>query len=363
MHLVLNERYVIYGHRGTNSQQINRDVCSFSFNVHGQEQLLKALLQEESGGPEALVGSVKRKSKQYDVTGEGIPGVKVIAEGTSGVLDTMTDANGQFAFSNIPPGSYHVHIESRDLLQDEFEWPRGPQEVPIGGCSEKHLYAWADGRVSGTVYDQNRKPIPGIPVQAFAFNDKNELETQSLREAITDQEGRYTLRGLPGGQFVIGVNGDKYEDKLPYPPTFYPKAREREHAQPLLLAELEQKSDINLSLAPAREQTVITIDVKDEDGNPVVVGSASIEDETGVQRFFFMQPDKEKSGMFKVTVYRGENYILNLSKFTTSMRPDGKTCCSTRQWTGKETLSTLNAPEVHVTVILREIPMPTGGNR
>jgi hypothetical protein len=356
MHLELNNRYVVYGKRGKEPLQVTRDICMPSFNVRGQELLLNALIQAEAGGPSTLIGSVCRKKEKYGYNNEGVANVLVIAEGKQGRFETVTDPSGQFAFHNILPGSYKVRFESEDLLPEE-EWPEGPSLVPIAGGTEKKFLAWPNGTISGTVRDPNGLPLPGIPVQAFAFDQKSELQSMPLHEAMTDKDGRYALKGLPGGWYVIGVNGEKYRDRLPYPPTFYPRAKRSENAERVFLAELEQRSGIDLSVLLARDQTVIEIDARNADGSPLAVSSAIVENDEGIQRYVFSDPDKNKSGKFKVTVYRGENYILKLSKIISDRKPDGKTCCFTRQWTGEARILGLNSSKAHLKVVLHETPM------
>ena len=60
MRLQKGERYVIYGTR-EDSGRIRRNSCSFSFAVTGNEALLSAIRDAESGGTARLVGKVELK--------------------------------------------------------------------------------------------------------------------------------------------------------------------------------------------------------------------------------------------------------------------------------------------------------------
>jgi hypothetical protein len=343
--LKLNERYVIYGRHGEKHNQIFPDVCSFTFNVKGSESLLKALLQEEAGGPSILVGNIWKK-------GGRIPGLKVIAEGKKRTFETYADESGQFEFQSIIPDSYKVRIESEDYFQtDLVEWER-ISEVGPGRCATKTIYATINGQISGTVHDRKGMPLSGVSVEAYVSDENSELDSDSKRKAITDAEGKYTLKGLENGHYAVGVNGDEYEDKSPYPPAFYPDSKGREHAGTISLSEFERKTGVDLVLEKPRAQTVLIISAYDEKGASVPEFNLRITNSAGVERYHFNM-DKNAPIPLKIRVYQGENYCLELSIEETGKKPDGG-CCMIRRWIGKQELLNLNTPELPIHVTLHE---------
>jgi len=231
MRLQKDESYVIYGRSVTGTQNhVSRDWCSFSFQVHGNELLLAALRQMELKGDARLVGKVQMMYKEYDVSGEGAAGVSVVATSGEAKLATVTNANGEFEFSSVAPGQYHLEVPSPDFFADQFRWPRVDPRVAASSCGYQNLFVWPNGRIEGTVRSSDGKPIEGVPVQVFTKDRHGEIDHSPLRQEKTDANGHYALSGLPAGEFVVAVNGEKYDDRTAWPPRFYPGTPNRDSA-------------------------------------------------------------------------------------------------------------------------------------
>ena len=98
----------------------------------------------------------------------------------------------------------------------------------------------------------------------------------------TDDYGKFTLRKLPPGDYVVAVNGDKYDDKSPFPPTFYPDAQSREKAGRVVIPETESKDGIDLVLPPPRSPVTVIIEASYPDGKAAVGAGVSTYDASGV---------------------------------------------------------------------------------
>lgn len=80
MPLRKGERYMIYGSPvAGRAGVVQRNACSFSFAVRGNERLLAALRKAERGEGGELAGAVRVKTEQYRVGSEGAAGVRVVA--------------------------------------------------------------------------------------------------------------------------------------------------------------------------------------------------------------------------------------------------------------------------------------------
>lgn len=116
--------------------------------------------------------------------------------------------DGTFTLQQVTPGTYRVHL---------WEIPRGsyvksvryggvdvtPVSVPMpdpasGAVLEVEVAA--DGAVlSGVVEDAAGKPHPGAAVRLWAGPDESEISGF----AITDQDGRFEIRGIAPGEYCI----------------------------------------------------------------------------------------------------------------------------------------------------------------
>ncbi len=64
--------------------------------------------------------------------------------------------------------------------------------------------ALAQGRIDGTIVDENDNPVAGATVKVES------QRVTAVREATTDSDGRFVMLGLQSGQFAFSVSADGY---------------------------------------------------------------------------------------------------------------------------------------------------------
>jgi hypothetical protein len=360
MRLERDEEYVIYGTRDKNRPDlVHRDACSFSFAVSRNETLLNALRQAEAGGPSTLLGRVHKKKDQYGVGQPIGAGIRVVAERDGERLETITADGGEFEFSGIAPGQWRLRVDSPGLIElTKDQWPREPLTVPAGGCEVSSLTVAADGRIGGTVRDEAGKPIQGVPVQAFAMDSKGEIDTQPYLEATTDKDGRYTIAPLPAQEYVVGVNGEEYHDRLAYPPDYYPNTGRRDEATRLVLGEAEQRNDIDLVLAQPRLGATLIVEAVLEDGTPVEGGYAKALNLDGIDRAF---TQASSDSILRIPLWVGESYTIEAGHFDAyaSQTDDGAFRHSIDEWEGTTGVIQPTSGETRIRVILHPVSSPS----
>jgi hypothetical protein len=360
MRLAKDERYVIYGSRDAKRKDlIHYHACSYSFNLRGNERKLDGLRQVEAGGPPKLLGKVYTRTTRYSWEANGPAGLTVIAQGAGFRQETKTQSDGQFEFATLPPGEYSLSIPSPDFFLDSDDYLANKTvNLPARGCADQSLYVWQNGRIVGIVRSQKGEPIEGVPVQVFAFNAKNVLETQKLREQKTDLAGRYEIKGLPPGDYVIGVNAEKYSDTLPYSPTVYPGRSDRDEAERIHVGAAETRTGIDLALHPPREKAALLIEIVFEDDTPAPDAGANIQDPTGVQRFSLNgnRDANNKERVRRIDVFRGESYQMKAFNFKVQASDSGNSAkMSTQEWRGESGLIPMDAPEKRVRIVLHPV--------
>ncbi len=366
MRLQKDERYVIYGTATDSSDRVSRNFCSFSFRVAGNETLLAALREEEAQGKPRLAGKVQLRTSQFDASGNGVGGVRITAAGGGTKLDAITSSNGEFELRDIPIGKYHLSVSSPEYVEDQDRFPREDPVVGSGSCEYQNLYVWPDGRIAGSLTDETGKPLGDVTVQAFARDRRGELGTSPIKEGVSAADGSYVIRGLPAGDFVIGVNGEKYDDESPWPPVFYPQTTNRDSAQWLHLDQGLRQTGINLQLASPRKLAILHIETVFEDGSPAFGAGANVENLEGIQRFFVLGLDKQtgksdQKSVHDVNVYMGETYRIR--GFLFEIKSEGETVAAgqrfhmhVRSWKGLSAPVEMTAPEARVRVVLVEEP-------
>jgi len=366
MRLQKDERYVIYATASGSSGRVSRNFCSFSFLVAGNEALLAALREEQAQGKPRLVGKVQLRTSQFDAGGNGVGGLRVTATGDGTKLDAITRSNGEFELRDVPVGKYHLSVSSVDYIEDQDRFPREDPTVRSGLCEYQNLFVWPDGRIAGSLSDANGKALSGVTVQAFARDRRGELGTSPVKAAVSADDGSYVIRGLPAGDFVVGVNGEKYDDKAPWPPMFYPRTANRDSAQWLHLDQGQRQAAIDLQLASPRKIAVLHIETVFEDGSPAFGAGANVENLEGIQRFFVLGLDKrtgenDQKSVHDVNVYMGETYRVR--GFLHEVKSESDTVAvgqpirmNVRSWKGLSAPVEITAPELRVRVVLAEEP-------
>jgi len=104
---------------------------------------------------------------------------------------TVTTEDGSFELPGLEPGQYALWVESAEGT--------GFQQDVAAGASSVVLLMGPGVRLSGTVTDDAKAPVPGALVTAIFSAHSRFFET------VTDAHGRYELGPLPGGALVIVI--------------------------------------------------------------------------------------------------------------------------------------------------------------
>jgi len=179
----------------------------------------------------------------------------------------------------------------------------GLVDVSKNSCRIWDPAMWPAGRVKGTIRNRDGKPLSGVTVQAFAFDDKDKRESSPLRVAKTALDGAYTLEPLPSGKYVIGVNGEMSKDEDVYPPTFYSGAKA------IYLSESGTLAGIDITLPAGRKAGQLHVTVLGPDGRPHSGATVYLENLEGEQRWFSNDPS-DAYGEVRAPVYLGERYVV-----------------------------------------------------
>ena len=130
---------------------------------------------------------------------EGLNGVTVTLSGT-GASETLTDGNGQYAFTGLRAGNYTVEISGFD-----------DEDVSFGSPSSSATVAVGESKVVS--FEGTYLRTSGILGQITAGNQPQEGVTVSLqgrgenRSMTTNSAGQYAFDELRSGDYAIGISG------------------------------------------------------------------------------------------------------------------------------------------------------------
>jgi hypothetical protein len=160
-------------------------------------------------------------------------GAITIEEGFSTL--THVNADGSFEWKNVPAGHYSVQISDASAMPDWFLKSVAAAGAVAdsgfsvsGGATTLDLVASANGAVvegvatnqdgaqqDGSEQDRTGKDEPVADVVVVAVPEARfRSHPDRYRKAVTDQSGRFTLRGLPPGDYTLfaweSVDGEAY---------------------------------------------------------------------------------------------------------------------------------------------------------
>ena len=136
------------------------------------------------------------------------------------------NAAGSFEWKNVPAGHYSVQISDASAMPDWFlkSVAAGGRDVADSGFSvsggatavDLLIIASANGAVAdGVATNQKDEPVADAVVVAVP-EARFRSHPDRYRKALTDQRGRFNLRGLPPGDYTLfaweSVDGEAYID-------------------------------------------------------------------------------------------------------------------------------------------------------
>lgn len=117
------------------------------------------------------------------------------------ILNTVTDANGSYSFTNLPDGNYTITVEKPTFLTQTSNGIIAPgQTIAVDAIS---LVNAPPASLQGTVSLNTGAGIPGVTV---TITDR--LGTKST---LTESQGNYLISGVVDGNYTITFSGQNLQ--------------------------------------------------------------------------------------------------------------------------------------------------------
>jgi carboxypeptidase family protein len=193
---------------------------------------------------------------------------------------TTTDAGGQYEFSKLPAGRYHLTAMKGGYVSLEFGQRRSvesgkPIEVRDGQTVEHVDFSLPRGGVmTGRVVDEFGEPSVNVSVapMRYQFDNRGRRRLTPAGGATTNDLGEFRLFALaPADYYLLVTFPGEFSDsndRATYAPIYYPGTADPDLAERLTVVSGQTVTDLSLTLLPVRTVRVSGTAV-DSNGRPL----------------------------------------------------------------------------------------------
>lgn len=150
------------------------------------------------------------------LAGRGCPGGRAWLEDRHERPEPI-DESGEFVFPALDPGEHTIHVHCPGLVSPGKLPPVQIERTPVTGL---HWELAAGRTISGTVVDEQGRPVPALAVSAGTASSDLvvDLAGKTGVDANTDGAGRFEITGLSPGAFIVSTSdrpGTRMSVELP----------------------------------------------------------------------------------------------------------------------------------------------------
>jgi hypothetical protein len=307
--------YLVYAQKDGPSGRMTVSTCSRTSMLESAAADLAYLRTAlTSGAPLGRVAGtislVSRNLATGSETRRPAARIPVIVEREAATSRAATDARGRFEIVGLQPGSYEVRLDLPET-QSGLVDPAVVELRDARGCVETSGTVINDGRISGRVVDSNGRPVPGLTVDLTVPAGIDEPFGSERIRAVTDADGRYELRRVPAGRFVVGVNTQRDSKReLPGPRVFHPGVEAIAAATRVALAAGARLTLPDLRLPVGAAPVRVTGIVVDANGVPAIGANVYLKS-AAEEAHILGEPIKTDSmGRFALAAFDGFEYLI-----------------------------------------------------
>jgi protocatechuate 3,4-dioxygenase beta subunit len=275
------QRWLFYAYYDKKSKTWSIYGCDRSQQLKGiTEDLLYLQALPASAQKTRIAGELKHYEDD-PVEGfepvRNIIGAKVKIVGEKKTYEVFTDKNGIYEIYGLPPGQYSIEPETPLSLRVRFPIVYGDSVYTADrkmkvvlkekSCAGVHFVYSADTSIGGTIFGADGRPMPRVCLNLMP---KDKPAESNWIFDCTDEQGRYEMKDIPPGEYLINVNyHNKISSDEPFPMTYYPGVFEKEKATIVTITAGDHLEDRDIHIPSQEARRVIKGVLLYSDGRPV----------------------------------------------------------------------------------------------
>lgn len=273
------ERWLFYGYYNKETKTWRTAACDRSTPVeNAAEDLLYLQALPKSASTTRLSGRIEHydddPEKGFSVV-NNISGAKVTITGEGKKYEAYTNKDGVFEIYGLPAGKYAVEPEIPVGLKLRFPMYAGsldysdrtnPRLVLVEkSCASASFILSSNNRIAGRIFGADGRVLPNV---CLSIQPKEKTATNRIFDC-TDKEGRYELKQIPAGEYLIVVNyHGKISSDEPFPMTYFPGVFEKDKATILTIARDSNLEDYDVHIPSQENRKTIEGVLLYSDGKP-----------------------------------------------------------------------------------------------
>ena len=334
------QRWLIFAHRDKETSNLSFGACDGNGAIEKNSPLIAELEKlSKHTGPLTIRGRVTED--RYNP----VKGAKAVITGNGLNLETVTDDDGSYSFEVPRPGSYKVKVIvpfSATLMRfsaDDRPIDEKPEETQTvfeysataspDACDYQYLNTFkidlkATASIAGVFLFDNWKYVPKFypSVCRLMPTEKETLEHCRTEFYGLNPDGSFKFEGLREGDYTIVLNNQDFLDgSSPFRRHYYPGVRDFSKAEPIVLGQGEQKTQIRFNALPMVPLKAVSGQVFLKDGGAF----SAPEGHKPFIKVYAYEPGKEPKYLFM------DSYLLDWGKGQdgrevkmVDVSPDGK---------------------------------------
>jgi hypothetical protein len=281
------QRWLIFAHRNDETSNLNFGACDGNQGIEKDSPLIAELERlSKHTGPLSIRGRVAEQ--QYS----SVKGAKAVITGNGLNLETVTDDDGSYSFEVPSAGAYKVKVilpfsaslmrfqgddrpidEKPEETQTIFEYSAtaSPDVCDYQFFDTFKIDLKATASIAGVFLLDDWKYVPRFypSVCQLMPTEKETLERCRTEFYGLNPDGTFKFEGLREGNYTIVMNDDDFLDgSSPFLRHYYPGVRDFSKAEPIVLGQGEEKTQIRFKALPMVPLQAVSGQVFREDGTP-----------------------------------------------------------------------------------------------
>ncbi len=255
-----------------------------------------------------------------EVESAPLGGVAIWLERPNQRFTTVSQPDGSFRFTGIPPGQYQLSAKLDPYLPDPAIYQ---VSVEKGGCNEVFVQLKAQSGIEGTLYKSDGEPAANTRVELLRKQHSGKWYYTFKMWAQTNENGQFRFEDIESGEYLLGYEiWSKYPaDHSPYPTHYYPGVSDLTQAEVITILPQQTLRNLSLTLPQPQAERKITIKVIGLDGKPPGTNRLQVSTKSG---FIKNLEGNDHGGVVVFTGYQQRGYEINAQYWIEQLGVDGR---------------------------------------